>query len=214
MAINVPDTYPQILSLMGVIDLPRPLLTPDPGPDLDITADDASADIPEIVLPVNRRFNILAYTDASFAVGPGMESISGYVAYLNGTPISWGSLRQTTVADSTCAAEFVAASVCCKYLVEIENRIRFLGFTCPKPYRLYTDSQASLSIATNAYRMGKIRHIAIRYHFVRCMVSDGNVDFIFCVTEDMVADLFTKTVRGATFDRLSARFYYLGTCFL
>jgi hypothetical protein len=93
MESDVPANYPQILSLMGVMELPRPLTTPDPGPDLDINAEDASADIPEIVLPVNPRFNILAYTDASFAVGPGMESISGYVAYLNGTPISWGSLR-------------------------------------------------------------------------------------------------------------------------
>jgi hypothetical protein len=208
---DAPDTYPQILSLMGVMDVPRSDFLPDtPWASDAYTIADDDADIPEVPLPVN----LLAYTDASFAVTENMESISGYVAFLNGTPISWGSLRQTTVADSTCASEFVAASVCCKYLVEIENRIRFLGFTCPKPYRLYTDSQSSLSIATNAYKMGKIRHIAIRYHFVRCMVSDRNVDFIFCVTEDMIADLFTKMVRGATFDRLSARFYYIGTCFL
>ena len=95
--------------------------------------------------------------------------------------------------------------------MQMENMIRFLGFVCPKPYKLYTDSQASLAIATNSSRMGMIRHIAIRYHLVRCMVSDGTIDFVFCVTEDMVADLFTKVVCGATFDHLAARFYYLGT---
>jgi hypothetical protein len=50
---------------------------------------------------------------------------------------------------------------------------RFFGFLCPEPYPLYTDSQASRSIATNSNKMGKIRHIAIRYHLVRAMVAGG-----------------------------------------
>ena len=103
--------------------------------------------------------------------------------------------------DSTCSAEFVAASVCCKQLVHVENMFRF-------PYPVYTDSQASLSIASNRQRMGKIRHIQIRYHLVRCMVINGDVILHFCVTEDMIADLFTKILSGGPYDRLSARFYF------
>ena len=87
---------------------------------------------------------------------------------------------------------------------------RFLGFLCPKPYRLYTDSQASMSIASNTWKMGKIRHIQIRYHLVRGMVLAGDVVLIFCVTEDMVADLLTKIMTGAAYDHLSIRFYFLG----
>jgi hypothetical protein len=51
--------------------------------------------------------------------------------------------------------------------------LAFLGFKCPAPYKLYTDSQASLSIAINLFKIGKIRHIAIRYHLVRCLVAIG-----------------------------------------
>jgi hypothetical protein len=185
-------------------------LPPD-STDGSFPVDDGVTDIPEIPVPVNMRFRQVGFTDAAFAVGEAKDSYSGFVIYLNGTPILWGSLRQTSPPDSTCAAEFVAASVCCKYMVQIENAIRFLGFRCPTPYRLYTDSQASLSIASNAHRMGKIRHIQIRYHLVRAMVTAVNVDFVFCVTEDMIADLLTKMLSGAAFVRLSARFYFLGT---
>jgi hypothetical protein len=87
---------------------------------------------------------------------------------------------------------------------------RFLGFLCPKPYLLYTDSQASLSIATNLNKMGKIRHIAIRYHLVRVMIANGDIHFVFCFTEDMIADLLTKIMSGTSYKRLALRFYYLG----
>jgi hypothetical protein len=161
-------------------------------------------------LPVNNRFTTIGYTDASFAVGEDKFSISGWVIFVNGTPLMWGSMKQTTIADSTCAAEFVAASVCCRQLQHVENMFTFFGFLCPKPYRLYTDSQASLMIASNPVRMGMIRHIAIRYHLVRCMATAGDIDLLFCVTEDQIADLFTKVLSGGVFNRLAYRFYYLG----
>jgi hypothetical protein len=167
-------------------------------------------EIPDTPLPTNPRYNTIGYTDASFAVGEEKASISGLVIFVNGTPLIWGSMKQTTVADSTCSSEFVAASVCCKQLQHVENMFRFLGYLCPKPYKLYTDSQASLAIASNPFRMGQIRHIAIRYHLVRCMVLNGDVVLQFCVTEDMIADLLTKILNGAAYDRLSIRFYFLG----
>jgi hypothetical protein len=167
-------------------------------------------EIPESPLPTSTRFTTVGYTDASFAVGENKDSISGFTIYVNCTPIMWGSMRQVSGADSTCSSEFVAASVCCKQLTHVENMFRFLGFLCPKPYRLYTDSQASMSIASNTWKMGKIRHIQIRYHLVRGMVLAGDVILVFCVTEDMVADLLTKIMTGSAYDHLSIRFYFLG----
>ncbi len=165
-------------------------------------------DITTPPLPVSKRFTVVAYTDASFAVGLLKISVSGLTIFVNCTPIMWVSIPQTTNVDSTCSAEFVAASVCCKQLVHLENMFRFLGFLCSRPYPVYTDSQASLSIASNRQRMGEIRHIQIRYHLVRGMVINGDVILHFCVTEDMIADLFTKTLSGGTYDRLSAHFYF------
>ncbi len=118
----------------------------------------------------NARFTKVAYSDASFAVGEHKQSISGFVIMINGVLILWGSLKQTIVVDSTCSAEYVAASVCCKQVMQLENMVQFLGFTCPRPYRMYTDSQACLKIATTASKMGMMRHLDIRYHLIRCIV--------------------------------------------
>jgi hypothetical protein len=171
--------------------------------------DPESIDVGRVLLPVNPRYGLVVYADASFAVGELKQSVSGYVVYLNGVPILWGSLKQTIVVDSSCSAEFVAASIACKQLLHAENMVGFFGFSCPKPYRFYTDSQACLHIATNLTRLGNVRHLQIRYHLVRCCVSLGDLEMLFCVTEEMVADLFTKLVVAAQDTRLTVRFYSL-----
>ena len=91
--------------------------------DEDAEADEAR-DAPGF--PISDRFLLVAYTDASFAVTDKLQSISGWVVYLNGTPIMWGSLKQTVVVDSSCSAEHVAASVTVKKIKELENRLLFL----------------------------------------------------------------------------------------
>jgi hypothetical protein len=174
-----------------------------------VKAEIANEDIRPVILPLNDRYNLIIYADASFAVGDTMQSVSGYIVYLNGTPLLWGSLKQTIVVDSSCAAEYVAASVACKQIIHSENLISFLGFSCPKPYVLYTDSTACLSIASNADRLGNVRHLAIRYNLVRCYVTIGEVTMRYCITEEMVADLLTKIVVGAQDARLTIRFYCL-----
>jgi hypothetical protein len=169
----------------------------------------ADLDIKPVILPLNDRYRLIIYADASFAVGERMQSVSGLIIYLNGVPLLWGSLKQTVVVDSSCSAEFVAASVACKQAIHAENMIGFLGFVCPKPYLMYTDSTACLSIASNAMRLGNVRHLAIRYHLVRCYVSIGEIVMRYCITEEMVADLLTKIVAGAQDARLAVRFYTL-----
>jgi hypothetical protein len=93
----------------------------------------ADLDIRPVVLPLNDRYHLIIYADASFAVGERMQSVSGLIIYLNGVPLLWGSIKQTVVVDSSCSAEFVAASVVCKQAIHAENMNGFLGFVCPNP---------------------------------------------------------------------------------
>ena len=121
---------------------------------LDPNIDEMDLDIEKVMADISDRFTMVAYSDASFAVGETKQSISGFIILINGTPILWGSLKQTVVVDSTCSAEYVAASICCKQIMQAENMVQFLDFSCPRPYKMYTDSEACLKIATNAAKLG------------------------------------------------------------
>jgi hypothetical protein len=158
-------------------------------------------------LPTTQRFKIVAYTDASFAVTDKMQSISGWVVHVNGTPIFWGSMKQTVVVDSSCSAECVAASICTKKVKELEHLLIFLGILCEKPYIMYTDSQAARATANNNNTLGNVRHLTIRTHLTRCHIALGDITLAWCPTEWQVPDLFTKIVSASQEKGLLPRFY-------
>ena len=83
----------------------------------------------------------------------------------------------------------------------------FLKIRCPRPYTMYTDSQAAMAISNNIQAMGNVRHLSIRTHVTRCYISLGDICLKFCLTEHVVADLFTKVVTAAQEGGLLDRFY-------
>jgi hypothetical protein len=57
------------------------------GIDSSYKVDDLEQlDLPRMQLPVNRRYSLLGYGDASFAVGDTKQSVTGLVIYVNGVP--------------------------------------------------------------------------------------------------------------------------------
>jgi hypothetical protein len=56
---------------------------------------------------------LMGYSDSDYANNSGADgrkSISGHCFTLGSGVISWSSKKQKTIADSTCAAEYMAAS--------------------------------------------------------------------------------------------------------
>ena len=52
-----------------------------------------------------------------------------------------------------------------------------------------------------------VRHLEIRYHLVRCIILSGDIVLAYCITEEMLVDLFTKIVTSTQDKRLVVRFY-------
>ena len=46
---------------------------------------------------------------------------------------------------------------------------------------------------------GNSRHVDIRYFFVKDRVDSGNIKILYCPTEEMLADFFTKCLQGSLF---------------
>ena len=40
----------------------------------------------------------------------------------------------------------------------------------------------------------RTKHIDVRFHFIRWIVEDGKLQLLYCPTEEMVVDIFTKAL--------------------
>ena len=54
------------------------------------------------------------------------------------------------------------------------------------------DNQGAMKLANNPQFHNRIKHIDIRYHFVRDTLAAGEVTLQYLPTADVVADILTK----------------------
>ena len=70
----------------------------------------------------------IGYTDSNFQSDPeSRKSTSGYVFTHRGGAISWRSVKQSSIVDSTMEAEYIAASEAAKEIMWLKNFLMDLG---------------------------------------------------------------------------------------
>ncbi|KAL4573963.1 hypothetical protein LXL04_020785 [Taraxacum kok-saghyz] len=67
---------------------------------------------------------------------------------------------------------------------------------------LYCDSESAIRIIHNLVQHSKTKHIALRYHFIKDHVEDGNIEIHFVKTTEQLADIFTKALAEPAFQRI------------
>jgi hypothetical protein len=128
---------------------------------------------------------------------------TGWVVMLYETGIAWGSKLQPVVADSTTAAEIIAASTAADEAVYCQKLLRDLG-TPVEPTTLRVDNQAALKRVNNEMEDSLTRDVATHHMYVREKVADGEVKPEWIESKDNIAYLFTKLLGGRVFNRLRA----------
>ena len=169
---------------------------------------------------------LYAACDASWAgCKDTRRSCSGFVVFSYSGVIHWASRAQRSIALSSTEAEVMAATEVTKCLVWL-RRI-FLENFGYKPQDLVTlgkqgltdamwinkacpitileDNQSAIAISKNPVLPRASRHIALRYLYVRQEVLAGTVKLVFCPSDQNCADLLTKSVTPAVFERLRDR---------
>eukprot|EP00253_Pinus_taeda_P026056 PITA_26056 len=121
------------------------------------------------------------------------RSTSMYVFTLVGGAISWMSKLQNIVALSTTEVEYIAASHACKEVIFLKGLFGEFG-SLQDNIKLFCDSQSAIHLAKNPAYHSKSKHIPIKYHFVRHVITERGVSLEKVHTKENYADMFTKPV--------------------
>jgi hypothetical protein len=142
-----------------------------------------------------------AYCDADYAGNvDSRKSTTGFVFILHGGAILWRSKLQATVACSTVEAEYIAASSTVKEALWL--RMLLHDFGIPMGHvNIACDNQGAINIAKDPISSVRSKHIDVIYHFIRERIARGEIVLSYCSTDDMAADMFTKAVSPAKFDK-------------
>ena len=152
-------------------------------------------------MPRGRSLEITAYVDASHAANKvTRRSHTGYVVFLNRSPILWYSKRQNTVETSTFSAEFIALKVCLEAIEHLRFKLRCFGIPLPKgePAHVYCDNESVVKNTSNVESTLNKKHSAVAYHHCRWSVAAGVITVAHIRTHQNLADCFTKRLPFST----------------
>ena len=148
----------------------------------------------DVVLTFNGSGNesvVDVYSDAAFANGVSLKSVSGMVLRIYENCVFWRSKRQDIIAGDTTEAELIAMSSAANELMWIKQLCTDLSITAKKP-TLWGDNKSASLLAVNPISSDRSKHIRVRHLRVREYVEHDEMDVQRVITKEMMTDGFNN----------------------
>jgi hypothetical protein len=153
----------------------------------------------------NKNVVVTAHIDASFGCHDDAKSHTGVCITLGQGPVYVRSVKQRIVTKSSTEAELVALSDEAGLIFHVEDFLTAQGYTCD--IIIGQDNQSTIQmISTTTKENMRTKHIKVRYFWLRERVESGELTIVYVPTEDMLADMLTKPMRGNLFRHFVAIF--------
>eukprot|EP00253_Pinus_taeda_P032482 PITA_32482 len=156
-----------------------------------------------ILYTVSEHSDLVGYTDSDWDGSvDDRKSTSGYVFHMGSGAISWASKKQSIVALSTTEAEYVAATAAACQAIWMRRMLRSLSQEQAKETVIFCDNSSAIALLKNSVFHKRTKHIDTRFHYIRELVSNGEIVLEHCRTQEQVADILTKPLDQKSFEFL------------
>ena len=149
---------------------------------------------------------LVGFSDSSHNTDPDDgKSTTGHMFFFGGTPITWCSQKQQTVALSSCEAEFMAATEAAKQAIWLQDLLSEVTGKEQGRTKIYVDNKSPISLAKNPVFHRRSKHIQKRFHFIRECVEKEQIEVEFVRSEDQCADILTKALARTKFNDMKKK---------
>ncbi|CAI7850447.1 unnamed protein product [Closterium sp. NIES-54] len=150
--------------------------------------------------------NLIGYVDADHAGDPdNRRSRTGYIYRLEPIgPISWQSSKQELIALSSAEAEYIALCSATKEGLYLREPLDEAKLAQLPSFSLFCDNQSAIRIANKNGFANRMKHIALRYFFIKDEIEKGRLELSYCPTSEMAADYLTKKLGKSKFSYFRA----------
>jgi hypothetical protein len=162
--------------------------------------------------PKGKYISLISYTDANWAgFIDDRRSTSGATFYLDECLLSWLSKKQSSVSLSTTEAEYIATETCCTHVLWMKQNLIDIHVEYDEPNPIYCDNINAINISKNPVMHSKMKHIPIKYHFIREHVEKNNIRVEYVGTKEQMENIFTKLLPQEAFEYLHQRLRVIST---
>jgi hypothetical protein len=153
-----------------------------------------------------KRVTLEVFCDSDYAMDKETRRIvTGYVIFMDGSPISWRSKEHRDVTLSTTEAEYAALSEATREVKFVHQVLVIMGVEVDLPIRVNVFKIGAIFLFTNRTESDRTKHIDTRYHFVRDLIESNFINMFFMISELNVSNIFTKNLDSARFTELQKR---------
>ncbi|GJU64655.1 ribonuclease H-like domain-containing protein [Tanacetum coccineum] len=132
--------------------------------------------------------------DLSYLYASATTSLVGY------TDVDWAAKRQQTLSRSSAEAEYCGVANVVVETAWLHNLLRELHSPLSTATLVYCDNVSVVYMSANPVQHQRTKHIEIDIHFVRDMVTVGQVRVLHVPSRYHYADIFTKGLPSALFE--------------
>ncbi|XP_073039066.1 secreted RxLR effector protein 161-like [Primulina eburnea] len=137
---------------------------------------------------------VIGYCDSDYAADlDKRRSLSGYVFTVGGNVVSWKSSLQHVIALSTTEAEYISLTEAVKEALWIKGFVNELGYE-QNSAKVFCDSRSAIHLSKNTVFHERTKHIDVRLHFVREIITRDLVSIKKINTKINPADMLTKVI--------------------
>lgn len=152
--------------------------------------------------------DLVGFADAGWASGEDRRSTSGGLILYMGNPVFWRSFTQKSVSLSSTEAEYYAASELAREILHFRTLVDEISYhvktESPKiaPTPVYEDNTACIDLVRNQESSKRLKHIDIRFHFIKQLHESGDICLSHVRTHEQLADILTKCLPTKLFKHL------------
>ena len=97
-------------------------------------------------------------------------------------------------------AEYMALSEACLEITWLTALQREIGYGSKGPVPLVADNQGGIFLAVNPAHDRRLKHVDIRYHFIREYIEEGRINIVYVSIDKMITDTLTKPLGTTKFE--------------
>ncbi len=134
------------------------------------------------------------------------RSTHDHLLFMRSESIEWKSSKQTSMTLSSIEAEYmgqVSAVINVMWARRLLIEMRIDGTVSGKNQStiIYADNQGAIKLANNSIFQKRTKHIVVKYHYTKNLISQGAIKLEYRLTAEMIADGLIKSLESVQLKR-------------